>query len=318
MGVEIDKMFPADIKPLFEQVLGNGEFIEEIRIRLGKPIMVSGFGQEFFVRSDGSPTGVAGEGYEVRKGDLHRLLEHFTRYSPYAFETEMNQGFLTLPGGHRIGITGEVVQGENGKVKTLKNVSSINIRIARHLQGVSEGFLPFVYEGGHPCSVLIVSPPGCGKTTMLRDFIRLYSDGNTFGRGLNVGVADERMEIAGSYMGQVGMPLGVRTDVLSGCKKAEGILMLIRSMNPGVIAVDEIGREDDVKALQYAATCGVTLLNTIHGWDMQDLINKEKYLGEGWMDMYRRIIFLKKEEGIFGVSSLWKMDEEGEWLCVKF
>ena len=318
MSVELDKMFPADIRQLFEKVLEKGDVIEEIRIRLGKPVMISGYGKESFLRADGSLTPYPWEGYEIRKGDLHRIMEHFTRYSPYAFEAEMSQGFLSLPGGHRIGVAGEVVSGENGRIKTLKNVSSINIRIARYLQGVSEGLLPFVYDGGYPCSLLIVSPPGCGKTTMLRDFIRLFSEGNSFGKGLNVGVADERMEIAGSYMGQAGMPLGVRTDVLSGCKKAEGVLMLIRSMNPNIIAVDEIGRPDEVKALRYAATCGITLLNTIHGMDMQDLKNKEKLLGEQWLDMYGRIIFLKKTNGTFGVRALWKKDEEGEWLCVRY
>lgn len=317
MGVEIGKLFPADISPLFSQVLQRGELPEEIRIRLEKPLMVSGYGKELFIREDGSLTPYPQEGYRVRKGDLHRMMEHFTRYSPYAFESELSQGFLSLPGGHRIGVTGEVVCTEGGRVKTLKNISSINIRIARYVQGVAEGLLPFVYEKGRPCSLLLVSPPGCGKTTMLRDFIRLYSEGNAYGAGLNVGVVDERMEIAGSYMGQSGMPLGARTDVLSGCSKAEGVLMLIRSMNPGVIAVDEIGREEEIRHLKYAATCGITLLCTIHGKDMQDLINKKAFLGADWLSMYERIIFLQKNGGKFGVSSLWKKDEEGEWLCVR-
>lgn len=318
MSVEIEKIFPADIRPLFAGVLERGEMLEEIRIRLEKPLMISGYGKEFFVREDGSLTLYPEEGYKVRKGDIHRMMEHFTRYSPYAFEAEISQGYLSLPGGHRIGVTGEVVSTEDGRVKTLKNISSINIRIARYVQGVAEGLLPFVYEGGRPCSLLLVSPPGCGKTTMLRDFIRLFSNGNAFGQGQNVGVADERMEIAGSYMGQAGMPLGARTDVLSGCSKGEGVLMLIRSMNPGVIAMDEIGKEEEIKILGYAATCGITLLNTIHGQDMQDLVSKEKLLGEDWLSMYGRIIFLKKEGGNFGIRSLWKKDEEGEWMCVRY
>lgn len=317
MSVELKKMFPPDMGPLFVRVLESGDMLEEIRIRLGNPVMISGYGKEFFIKEDGSLTRNPREGYEIRKGDLHRIMEHFTRYSPYAFESELSQGFLSLPGGHRIGVTGEVVIGENGSIKTIKNISGINIRIARSMPGVSEGLLPFVYESGYPCSLLIVSAPGCGKTTMLRDFIRFYSEGNCFGRGLNVGVADERMEIGGAYMGQAQMSLGARTDVLSGCRKAEGVLMLIRSMNPGVIAVDEIGRPEEIRALRYAATCGIILLNTIHGMDMQDLKCKERLLGEEWLNMYGRIIFLKKEQGKFGIGSLWKKDEEGRWLCVK-
>lgn len=317
MKLELDKLFPADIKPLFNKVLERGDSIEEIRIRLGKPIVVSGYGKEYFLRADGSLTSCPLEGDEVRKGEVHRIMEHFTRYSPYAFEAELSQGFLSLPGGHRIGITGEVVLGENGKIKTLKNISGINIRIARYVAGVSQGILPLVYEKGYPCNVLIASPPGCGKTTMLRDLIKLYSDGNDYGRGLNVGVVDERMEIGGTYMGQVQMSLGARTDVLSGCKKEDGVLMLIRSMNPRVIAVDEIGRNEEIMVLRYASTCGITLLNTIHGMGMQDLKSKENLLGENWLDMYERIIFLKKEAGIFEVESLWKKEEEGDWLCVK-
>ena len=316
--MELEKLFPADVKALFGTVLEKEEMVEEIRIRLDKPLMIGGYGKEYFIREDGNLSTLPEEGYIIRKGDLHRIMEHFTRYSPYAFESELSQGYLALPGGHRIGVTGEVVYGGDGRIKTLKNISGINIRIARCLPGVSEGLLPFVYEGGHPCSLLIVSPPGCGKTTMLRDFIRLYSEGNPYGRGMNVGVADERREIGGSYMGQAQMSLGSRTDILSGCSKADGVLMLIRSMNPGVIAVDEIGRVEEIQALKYAATCGITLLNTMHGTDMQDLLGKENIMGESWLSIYGRIIFLCKEKGRFGVSTLWKKDEEGEWLCVKF
>lgn len=318
MCTGLEKLFPADLYPLFGNVLEREHEVEEIRIRLGKPVIVSGYGKEHFIREDGELTEDIRSAYHIRKGELHRIMEHFTRYSPYAFEWELSRGYLSLPGGHRIGVTGEVVPGEDGGVKTIKNISGINIRIARYLQGVSEGLLPFVYENGYPKNLLIVSPPGCGKTTMLRDFIRLFSEGNVCGKGRNVGVADERMEIGGSYMGYAGMPLGVRTDILSGCKKADGILMLIRSMNPGIIAVDEVGNAEDIRALRYASTCGITLLNTIHGMDMQDLEEKKEVFGNGWLSIYERIIFLCKENGRFGIKTLWKKDEEGEWLCVRF
>ena len=176
-------------------------------------------------------------------------------------------------------------------IRTLKNMAFINIRVAHENRGAADGILPKLYKKGKFQNTLIVSPPGFGKTTLLRDLIRQISDGNTYGAGLRVGVVDERSELAGSYLGRPQNDLGMRTDVLDGCPKAQGMLLLLRSMSPQVIAVDELGEETDRRALQKAAACGCGLLATLHGTDETDAA---KRLGESCLrQIFDRIVILK-------------------------
>lgn len=180
-------------------------------------------------------------------------------------------------------------------IRTLKNIAFINIRVAHEIRGAADGILPKLYKKGKFQNTLIVSPPGFGKTTLLRDLIRQISDGNTYGAGLRVGVVDERSELAGSYLGRPQNDLGMRTDVLDGCPKAQGMLLLLRSMSPQVIAVDELGEETDRRALQKAAACGCGLLATLHGTDETDAA---KRLGESCLrQIFDRIVILKEGDG---------------------
>ena len=220
-------------------------------------------------------------------------------YSLYAYEEELRQGFLTVRGGHRVGVAGKVIL-EHGAVKSIRSISSLNVRFAHQVRGCGEKILPWVTEEGRFLSSLLISPPGGGKTTLLRDLIRLLSDGfeteeGGFVPGVNVGVADERSEIAACLKGVPQNDLGSRADVLDGCPKALGMMMLIRSMAPAVLAADEIGGEEDLRAVEYAATCGCRLLATIHGRSVGEIRRKplfERILGER---IFKRFVILGGE-----------------------
>ena len=240
------------------------EKLQEIRIRQGKPLILLGY--------DGEYEPASGR-YVVTKEDVREVLDYISHYSLYAFENELRQGFITIEGGHRVGIAGKTII-DNGRIMNMKYITSVNIRVSHEIQGCADEILPLITWNKQIYHTLIISPPRCGKTTILRDLIRQISNGNAYVRGCSVGVVDERSELGGCYMGTVQNDLGVRTDILDCCPKAEGMIMLIRSMAPQVIAVDEIGSGDEVHAVEYAMHCGCRMLATVHGESMEELRKK--------------------------------------------
>ena len=212
-------------------------------------------------------------------------MEYIGNYSLYAYEDEIRQGYLTIQGGHRVGIAGKAVI-EDGKVRGISPISCINLRISHSVEGCADPVMPYLWEKEEFCHTLIVSAPRCGKTTLLRDVIRQISDGAGGRRGLTVGVVDERSEIAGACRGVAQNRMGIRTDVLDGCPKAEGMMMLIRSMSPEVVAVDEIGTAEDLRALESVLNCGCRILATVHGNSMED-VRQKPLLG----DLVERHVF---------------------------
>jgi stage III sporulation protein AA len=252
--------------------------IEEIRVRVNKPLIIINKNKEWFLDKEGNITNDFLKAYKTSSEQIAKAIEQISNYSMYAFSEELKNGYITLMGGHRIGITGRAVI-ENGEVKTLKNINGLNIRVAHEVKGCAQEVVKHIIDS-NLLNTIIISPPGCGKTTLLRDIIRNLSDGVPgLIIGQSVGVADERSEIGGCYRGVPQNDLGIRTDILDGCPKAQGMIMLLRSMSPKVIAVDEIGKKKDIEAIDDILNAGVKLVCTIHGYSIED-IEEKAYMKE--------------------------------------
>lgn len=269
--------------------------LQEIRLRIGKPLTVLYKGREKLLTT-------------VEKEDVRETLEYISDYSLYAYEEEMRQGFITIEGGHRVGMAGKVVL-EEGKIKNLKYISSINIRIAHEVKGCADEIFQYITKERQICHTLIISPPRCGKTTLLRDMIRQISNGNKWVKGVPVGVVDERSELGGCYMGMAQNDLGIRTDVLDCCPKADGMLMLIRSMAPQVIAVDEIGEREEICAIEYALHCGCKMIATAHGVSMEEMKRKPFFEQMIREKRFERYVVLGNEHHIGEILGIY--DENG-------
>lgn len=302
---EILGLFPDYMRKSWSRTLDQCEELQEIRLRTDRPVLLSSGRREYFIGEDDLPAAQEKQAKRTDSRQMQDILNHICRYSLYAFTDELKQGYLTVPGGHRIGIAGQVVLSGEGLVQSIKNIAYMNIRISHEVKGAADSILPFLYEKGEPQNVMIISPPGCGKTTLLRDLIRQVSDGNRFGRGRTVGVVDERSEIAGSYQGIAQNDVGYRSDIMDACPKALGMLMLLRSMAPRVIAVDELGEREDIQALGQAVLSGVGLMVTIHGEGIED-VKHRVYLQEILKRRYfKRFVVLGREKGMCRIRGIY-------------
>lgn len=301
---QILNILPSAIRSVFSESGIDFMKLQEIRLRIDKPVLLIYENEERFLK----------KGTDlcfVTKEQIKECMEYISNYSLYAFEEEMRQGFITIQGGHRIGIAGKAVLKES-RVQNMRYISFINIRLAHQIQGCADFLMKYIAQGNKVYPTLIISPPRCGKTTILRDIIRQISNGFSGLAGRSVGVVDERSELGACYMGIPQNDLGLRTDVLDCCPKAEGMMMLIRSMAPEVIAVDEIGMKEDIEAMAYARNCGCTLIATAHGNSMEDIRTKP-ILGQLIKEhAFCRYIVLGKEGRAGTVCQIF--DERGSLL----
>jgi stage III sporulation protein AA len=293
-----------ELSSLPEAVLQS---IEEIRIRTNQPVeLVAKNGPQLLT-------------YVSTIKDASMIIGRLSNYSMYTLEEELKKGYVTLQGGHRVGLAGRVVV-DAGAVKGLRDISSFNIRIARQKLGISEKYVNELFADKW-LNTLIIGPPQTGKTTLLRDIARLISSGTKTIPARKVGIIDERSEIAGCVAGIPQHTFGVRLDVLDACPKAEGLMMMIRSMSPDVIIVDEIGRAEDSKAILEAIHAGVAVIVSAHGFSLSDLM-KRPSLESLWKNrVFDRFVELTRKGGPGSVVSILNQDGKplaksaGAWTC---
>ena len=300
---EIIGIFPLTIGNLLKDRFLR-EQIYEVRIKIGKPIIVYSKDGESIIN------------YISTKEDVKSMIQKISNYSLYAYEEDIRQGFITIKGGHRIGIAGECVM-EKGDVKTIRNISSINIRICREIIGCSEKVMKYIVSGNRVYNTIIISPPRCGKTTILRDIARNISNGipKLGVNGRKVAVIDERSEIGACHFGIPQSDLGIRTDVLDNCLKKEGLIMAIRSLSPEVLICDEIGTKGDIEALMMAFNSGVNIITTIHGFTVEDLYKRKVFCGLLDNEILERAIILSNRRGVGTIESVHSL-KGGENMCL--
>lgn len=277
---EIMRLFPEYMcNSINHKLNGKWNYLQEIRLRLNKPIE--------FVFNDS----VRWVDVFPSEKDFIFVLNQLSEFSLYRMEDELREGYMTIEGGHRVGLAGKV-NTLNGVVKAIKHITFMNIRIAKEKIDSARSIIPYLYENSY-LNTLLIGPPQTGKTTLIRDLTRIISTGWRHINAQKVAVIDERSEIGASIKGVPQHNLGLRTDVMDACPKAEGMMMVIRSMSPEVLIVDEIGSKQDVNALMEAINAGVTIICTIHGRSLAELKNRPSLFPIFNQRIFHRMILLK-------------------------
>lgn len=277
---KIMSTFPPSLREQVSAVLST-QVVEEIRLRRNQPVVCITQKGETVLYD-----------YAVTGRDLDFILSRSCEFSLHRIQSQMSQGYFTIKGGHRVGLCGTAVL-EGEKIRSFQDISSLSIRIAQEYTGISNGLMSQLQDNGVFQSTLILSPPSLGKTTLLRDMIRHLSDGIGI-PSHRVSVVDERSELAGMDMGQANFNLGRNTDILNACPKGIALMYLLRSMNPQILAVDEITAQEDIDALSHVMGCGVTLLATAHGSEEKDLYHRAIYANMMKRKLFNRLIRIER------------------------
>lgn len=278
---EILRLFPEAKRHKLQYVLRKRWInLQEIRIRLGQTMELI-FNDKV-------------ERLDIRttKQDCIFMINQLSEFSLYRMEDELREGFITIEGGHRVGLAGKV-NTLKGTVKAIQYITFLNIRIAKAHEGVASTIMPYIYNDTY-LNTIFIGPPQTGKTTLIRDVTRMISNGWGHVAPHKVGIVDERSEIAGSIKGIPQHNIGMRTDVMDACPKAEGMMMFIRSMSPEIIVVDEIGSHADVAALLEAIHAGVTVICTVHGASLDELQNRPSLQPVFKQRIFQRAIILER------------------------
>jgi len=288
------------------EALPDGELygLEEVRLKAEQPVLLRLAQREALLRLSERTEEGRGSFFILSADELYKAVMLLAGSSLYALEEELKRGYITLPGGHRAGVAGRAVL-HQGAVRTLKEISGINIRVARPVPGAARTVLPLLLDNaGNIMQTLIISPPRAGKTTLLRDLARMLSEGEGC-RPHRVGIVDERSELAAMREGLPQLDVGLRSDVLDGCPKAEGLMMLLRSMSPEVLVCDELGRSEDVEAIHEAGNAGVKVVATAHGSGEEEVRRRPalgQLLAEG---CFERLALLSRRQGPGTVERVW-------------
>ncbi|SDH34953.1 stage III sporulation protein AA [Alteribacillus bidgolensis] len=292
---DIFALLPENLQQLFDKI-SNWFSIEEIRIRIFSPVEIITSEKAFYLcNNDNDP-------YVITEEDIEYILNQLSEFSMYAFQEELKQGFITTRGGHRVGVGGQVIH-EKGIIQSLKHIRYFNIRVAKDHKGAAKQYLDKLYANGYD-DTLIIGAPQSGKTTFLRDLARCASKGmpeiNLPSK--KVAIVDERSELAACYKGIPSFDVGPRTDVLDGCPKAVGMMMMIRSMSPEMIIVDEIGRPEDAEAIMEAIHAGVTIVCSAHGTSLNEIKRRpilQELLTNG---IFSNIVTLTRRQGAMNAN----------------
>lgn len=268
----------------------SGDSIQEIRVRIGMPLIVGTINGSFAVLADGSVSPAVGGAYIVSETDLRQIFQAICENSVYAYLDDIRQGFITIKGGHRVGFSGRAVVSD-GKIENFREISSLNIRIAREIEGAANEIIGNILSpAGNVINTLIVSPPMGGKTTVLRDLARQVSD-----KGIKTAVIDDRGELAALYRGIPQNNIGVQTDVIENAPKSEAVVMMLRAMSPQMMITDEIATREDAAAIAQCFGTGVSVIGSTHGDCIDEVMSREilkpLFGGTG----FKRIILLQKD-----------------------
>ncbi len=286
---EVLNIMPENLRCLLGSAVRNiSGNIEEIRLRINRPLIIGTAAGNFAVLSSGNVSPAIGGAYIVNETDIRRIFCTLCENSVYAHSEEIKQGYITIRGGHRAGFSGKAVV-TGGRIENIRDINSINIRVASERIGTASEYAKDIIVNDCVVNTLVVSPPGCGKTTLLRDMARLISNS-----GIKVAVVDERGEIAAIYRGMPQNNIGMQTDVMEDAPKGRAIPMLLRSMSPQVIICDEIATEEDIAAIEKSFGAGVGVIASAHAGSFEEIKNRKIFKNVWGKGKFEKVIVLKR------------------------